>query len=133
MKLWIDEGELLIGDSLVDRIAEAIHETNFVVALVSSNSVESNWCRKEISWAINRGIKNRNIKVLPVRIGRIEMPPSLSDALYLDLNPADTPEQYEQLVDALKRRIESRQSTANVDLTVAMPAQRVIDALGIEA
>jgi TIR domain len=72
--VWIDEGELVIGDSLVRRIAAAIHETGYLVALVSSSSIDSGWCQKDLSLAVSRGIKEVRQLVLPVRVGEIAMP-----------------------------------------------------------
>ena len=45
-RVWLDQGELLVGDSLIARISEAIAEFDFVVALVSRHSVASNWCQR---------------------------------------------------------------------------------------
>lgn len=38
LRVWIDQSELRIGDSLIERLAEAIAEGDFVVALVSDAS-----------------------------------------------------------------------------------------------
>jgi TIR domain len=45
LRVWIDEGELKIGDSLIERIATAIAEIDFFLALVSQSSAQSNWSR----------------------------------------------------------------------------------------
>ena len=80
MKVWIDGGELLVGDSLIDRIANGIHDADFLIALVSHSSVQSNWCKYEVGLAIYGRITTGRIKVLPVRVGDVEMPPALRDA-----------------------------------------------------
>ena len=82
MRVWIDEGELLIGDSLFEKIAFAIRETDFLVALVSENSISSNWCQKEIGIASTYGIKEKRVKVLPILIGDPQVPPTLIDLMY---------------------------------------------------
>jgi hypothetical protein len=90
-RVWLDQGELLIGDSLVERISEAIAEFDFVAALVSRASVESNWCRKEISLAMSKQVRRgaRGMTVLPLRVGDVEMPPSLTDVLWEQLDIDD--------------------------------------------
>ena len=90
-RVWIDQGELLIGDSLIERIAEAIAEFDFVAALVSDASVGSNWCRKEIALAMSKQLSRgaRRVTVLPLRVGGVQMPASLTDVKWLDLNPTD--------------------------------------------
>jgi hypothetical protein len=52
LQVWIDEGELKVGDSLIERIATAIAEIDFFLALVSHASRDSNWCRKELALAV---------------------------------------------------------------------------------
>jgi hypothetical protein len=85
--VWIDEGELLIGDSLIERISGAIEEFDFVAALVSESSVKSNWCRKEIALAMTKQLArgSRGVTVLPLRVADVEMPESLRDVRYLRL------------------------------------------------
>jgi cold shock CspA family protein len=87
VRVWIDEGELRVGDSLIQRISEALNEVHFVVALVSPYSVKSPWCQKELSLAITGGLRRQGVKVLPLRVGNVQMPASLSDVLYLDVDP----------------------------------------------
>ncbi|MDX6622700.1 MAG: hypothetical protein QOE75_632 [Solirubrobacterales bacterium] len=88
-RVWIDQGELSVGDSLVERLAEAIHEVDFVVALVSPHSVESSWCRRELSLAMTHEIDLEGRfgvrRVLPLRLGEVRMPPLLRDKLYLSV------------------------------------------------
>ncbi|HVA59695.1 MAG TPA: toll/interleukin-1 receptor domain-containing protein [Mycobacteriales bacterium] len=88
-RVWLDQGELLIGDSLIDRISEAIAEFDFVAALVSPASVESNWCRKERALAMSKQLRRRprRVTVLPLRVADVAMPPSLADVNWLQLDP----------------------------------------------
>lgn len=81
-RVWVDEGELRAGDSIIQRIAEAVSEVDFVVALVSEHSVNSNWCRKELALATSDAMSSGAVKVLPVRLGDTTMPDALRDVLY---------------------------------------------------
>ena len=83
-RVWIDEGELRLGDSLVDAIAGAIAQVDFLVAFVSPASAASEWCQKEISLAMTGEIGREGITVIPVRLDRVQMPVTLADKLYLD-------------------------------------------------
>jgi len=87
-RVWLDQGELLVGDSLIARISEAIAEFDFVVALVSRHSVASNWCQKEIALAMSKQLSRgaRRVTVLPLRVADVEMPPSLRDVKWLPLD-----------------------------------------------
>lgn len=88
---WRDEDELHVGDSLVERVADAVHEFEFMAVLVSEASKGSNWCKKELSIAATNGLNDGNVKVLPLRVGDTEMPPLLSDLVYtpIDLDTVD--------------------------------------------
>ncbi|MBV8347921.1 MAG: toll/interleukin-1 receptor domain-containing protein [Mycolicibacterium sp.] len=62
-QVWIDSGELRIGDSLVAAVSGAIDRVDFLIALVSSTSVKSNWCQKEISLAMTDEIARKGVTV----------------------------------------------------------------------
>jgi len=85
----VDEGELRVGDSLIDRISQAIHEVEFVVALVSRHSVASKWCQRELSWAMSGELQKSGVRVLPLRIGEVTMPTALLDVHYLQVDADD--------------------------------------------
>ena len=57
--IWLDEVELKIGDSIIERIASAIAKTDFFLVLVSKSSHNSNWCRKELALAVNGELGRR--------------------------------------------------------------------------
>lgn len=87
--VWIDQGELGVGDSIIERLAEGIAEVDFVIAVISKHSVASEWCRKEISLALTQELDLKGrfgvCRVLPLRLGEVVMPPALRDKLYLEI------------------------------------------------
>ncbi len=105
--VWIDEAELDIGDSLIEKIGEGIRDCDFVVAVISRNSVQSNWVQKELSLAMTREIHGRRIRVLPIVIDdcKSDMPFFLTDKLYADFTQMDSFEsQFDRLLRAIFRR-----------------------------
>lgn len=96
-RVWIDEGEMRIGDSLIERIAGAIADGDFLLALVSKASVESSWCRRELSIAIAGGLRDAHVKVLPLRLGDVVLPPTLADVNCPRLDPQKVPEMTDRL------------------------------------
>ena len=84
VQVWIDDAELDIGDSLVGKISSAIDKADFVVAVLSQNSVRSNWVQKELQIAMTKEIEGRRVKVLPVLIERCDIPEFLIDKVYAD-------------------------------------------------
>ena len=105
-RVWIDEGELRVGDSLVQSISEALDQVDFVVALVSAASVGSDWCRKEISLAMTGEVKRQGLTVMPLRVGDLDMPPTLKDKVHLAVDPDDVPGALERLLRDIRRHLD---------------------------
>ena len=84
VKVWLDEQRLLVGDSIPEKIAQGLADSDFFLIVVSANSVESEWVRKELSSALVHEIERRKVTVLPVRLDDAKMPNSIHDKLYAD-------------------------------------------------
>lgn len=89
VRVWIDEAELKIGDSLVAKISAAIDKADFVAAILSHNSVRSDWVKKELQLAMTKEIGGRRVRVLPILIERCEIPEFLADKVYADFTDPD--------------------------------------------
>lgn len=105
-RVWIDEGELKVGDSLVEAVACAINQVDFLIALVSDASATSNWCTKEIALAMTGEIAQHGITVLPCRVGDVTMPPTLADKLYLQVNQDAAGEAADRLDTDMRRHLQ---------------------------
>jgi hypothetical protein len=64
--VWIDSWELNVGDSLIDRIQNAIQDASALLVIVSKASVESESCKKELNAALVRELEEKKVIVLPV-------------------------------------------------------------------
>lgn len=100
IKVWLDEAEINIGDSLTEKIGSAIDETDFVGVVLSNNSVNSEWVQRELQMAMQRELAAKRVIVLPLLIEAVEMPPFLRDRLYADFT---TPEKFEETFPKLLR------------------------------
>ena len=78
-----------IGDSLIEKISAAIHDTDFVAAVISQHSVKSTWVKKELSLAMTKEINGKRVVVLPLLVEKCDLPFFLSDKLYAVLTSAD--------------------------------------------
>ena len=47
--VWIDKWELNAGDSLIARIENALEGADAILTILSENSIESEWCKKELA------------------------------------------------------------------------------------
>ncbi|MDR4504102.1 MAG: SUMF1/EgtB/PvdO family nonheme iron enzyme [Candidatus Scalindua sp.] len=90
VKVWLDEAEMLIGDSLIEKISAGLEETAFVGAILSENSVTSSWVKRELEIAINEEIDGKQRKVLPIVIENCDIPKFLAGKLYADFRDPDT-------------------------------------------
>ena len=84
VKVWIDEAELKVGDSLIEKIREGIDKVDYVVAILSSNSIASAWVKKELDVAMTLEINGKQIKVLPLMLEQCDPPGFLLGKFYAD-------------------------------------------------
>jgi len=82
--VWMDRWELKVGDSLTEKVEDALTASSAVILIVSKNSVNSRWCRRELNAAMVREIEEKRSLILPCRIDDCEMPLFLRDKLYAD-------------------------------------------------
>jgi hypothetical protein len=85
-KVWIDPRELHEGDSLIERIQDAIQGASALLVVLSKFSIESEWCKKELSSGLLRELEEKRVIVLPVLIEDCEIPLFLRGKLYADFS-----------------------------------------------
>lgn len=83
-RVWIDEAEIQLGDSLIKKISAAIDEVDYLAVVLSPTSVESEWVRREVEIALNEEIAGQTVKVLPLLLLTCEIPAFLRGRLYAD-------------------------------------------------
>jgi hypothetical protein len=79
-EVWIDNIELKTGDYLMEKIQHGVRSSNYLIPLITENSVKSNWVRKEVKQALREESKNK-IKVIPV-LHRRKVAPYLKNKKY---------------------------------------------------
>jgi len=87
IRVWLDEFEILPGDSIVDKIAEGIRASEYLVVLISRSSVGSTWVRREFEIAFGRDREASERRIIPVRVDDAPVPPYLAAIHILDLRP----------------------------------------------
>ncbi|NUY81893.1 toll/interleukin-1 receptor domain-containing protein [Flavobacterium sp. MAH-1] len=100
--VWIDEAEINIGDSLIAKIREGLDSVDFVAAVLSKASIESEWVTKELDIASNREIKEKRVFVLPLIIEHVKLPGFLEGKLYGDFSEES---KYKESLDLLLRTL----------------------------
>lgn len=82
--VWLDEWEIRVGDSIVQRINAGLSEATHIAVLLSAASCSKPWVQKEWSAALMLQLAQNSISVLPVRLDDSPMPPILADIRYAD-------------------------------------------------
>ncbi|HWR13534.1 MAG TPA: toll/interleukin-1 receptor domain-containing protein [Terriglobales bacterium] len=82
--VWVDQWELNVGDSLLNRIQDAIQDASALLVVLSKASVASEWCKKELNAGLIRELDEKRVIVLPVLLEDCEIPPFLREKKYAD-------------------------------------------------
>jgi hypothetical protein len=104
VKVWLDEQQILVGDSIPEKIAQGLAESDFFLLVVSANSVNSAWVQKELSSALVHEIERRKVTVLPIKLDGVDMPNTIHDKLYADFSRS-----YEDGLSKLLQSIRARE------------------------
>jgi hypothetical protein len=119
-----DQVALRIGDSLIRALSQEIAEGDFLIAVISPDAVQSEWCQKELALAQTQGINERRVKVLPVRFRGAAMPPGLDDTVWADGDRDDLETLARRLAAAMRAHLEGREAEAAYDAEQAESAER---------
>jgi TIR domain len=84
VNVWLDRWEMHVGDSIIDKIQQAITDASALLVILSPNSIDSNWCKKELHGGLIRELEERRIVILPVLLEDCTIPLFLRDKLYAD-------------------------------------------------
>lgn len=103
VKVWFDEAELNIGDSLMEKIGQALDETDYIAVVLSRNSITSRWVQKELGVAMQKELNTRDVVVLPILLDEsITIPPFLRDKKYANFAPGSD---YDKALSLVLRKL----------------------------
>jgi hypothetical protein len=84
LRVWLDQWEIRVGDSIVRKINEGISTSDYLVVVLSKASVNSPWVQEELSSGILRTIQSQGAFILPLVVEDCEIPPLLAHRRYAD-------------------------------------------------
>ena len=102
VRVWLDEAEMQVGDSLISKIESAIRDCTYLGVVLSKSSVCSEWVQREVNMAISDEIQGRRVKVLPILYDVCEVPGFLKNKLY-----ADFTKDFDSGFQLLRQRLDS--------------------------
>lgn len=87
VSVWFDRIEIRPGDSLLQAIAQGIHQSEILLVLVTEASNKSAWVQKEISMAVAREMAGDGLRVVPLLVEGNAIPPTLVDRVFVPIDP----------------------------------------------
>ena len=94
--VWWDITDLRGGDDWVRTIPEAISSSQFVLVVLTPNSLESEWVRKEYTQALSL-----RKKIIPIMLVPSSVPFALNTINFVNFATGEYTENYKKLLDAL--------------------------------
>lgn len=101
VRVWLDEAEIKVGDSLIEKIRAGIDQMDFLIAVLSPDSVASPWVARELDIAMNQEIEGRRVKVLPLLLRTCEMPGFLMGKKYANFQGHRYGEPLSEVLEAI--------------------------------
>jgi len=84
--VWLDEQKIRVGDSIPDKIAQGLAESDYFLIAMSQKSATSEWVKKELNNALVSEVKKRDVHVIPLKLDDTAMPTIISDKKYADFS-----------------------------------------------
>lgn len=84
VNIWLDRWELNVGDSLIDKVQEAVEGASALLVILSKESTESEWCKKELSSGLLRELEEKRVVVMPVLLEDCNIPIFARGKMYAD-------------------------------------------------
>lgn len=122
ISVWLDEKEIRVGDSIVSTIEKAISNSDYVIIVLSKNSIEKPWVVRELNAAYALEIERDTKVILPIMLEKIKLPTFLMDKLYADFSD-NYDKGFQNLLNALidhdckiAHKLETTASTTILDI-----------------
>lgn len=84
IKVFVDRWEMKLGDSITNKIQDAISDASYLIVVLSKSSVDSDWCKREITTALMLELERKRVVLLPVLLDDCEIPLFIRDKFYAD-------------------------------------------------
>lgn len=86
IRVWLDEQHIRVGDSIPEKIAQGLAESDYFLLAISHNSVQSEWVKRELNNALITEIERRRTRVLPLKLDLAQIPALIADKKYADFS-----------------------------------------------
>jgi len=121
IKVWFDEWEICVGDSISQKIERGLENAAFVAVLLTKHSVKSGWVEKEWHAKIGDEVADKKVIILPIKGDKCRIPVLLRDKRYADIE-----KDYQCGINELLKAIEehSNESFCGLPSKIALSLER---------
>ncbi|QWT39314.1 toll/interleukin-1 receptor domain-containing protein [Dickeya dadantii] len=81
---WLDEWNISVGESIPEKISSGLQDADFIIVILSENSVSSRWVEREWQVKYWNEIEKVRINVLPLLLKDCQIPELLRTKKYAD-------------------------------------------------
>lgn len=105
--VWLDQWEILVGDDFAQTITRGVDDADFLVILLTRDSVASGWVDREWRQKLEEEARTNRIAIVPVRADRgenaepWEIPDFLAQRSYADISRGSYPLGFTRLLEIL--------------------------------
>lgn len=95
IKVWLDRWDIKPGSNIVSEIQKGLDNSSFILAVLTPNSVESNWVEEEWTSQFWDQVNEKKIRVIPAVFGDVpkdKIPIFLKNKSRIDLKNDYAPE-----------------------------------------
>jgi hypothetical protein len=101
---WLDEDEILVGESVPAAIQRGLHQADFVVICLSKVAAAQGWTEAERDATLMQQLHDRKERILPIRLEDVAPPYLIAQLAYVDLFPSE--QMFERGIARLTRSIQ---------------------------
>lgn len=98
LTVWLDVHEIVPGQSVSGQITDGLQKADYFILLISEDSTNSNWVKREIAFAIDLADKEKRLAVIPIVLDRAPIPLEFKGLFFIDATAS--------IADALKRLVD---------------------------
>jgi hypothetical protein len=112
IEVWLDDWELEVGDSIVEKIQEGLEKSSFLIVILSEYSINSDWVMRELNSTFMRQLNKDHVTILPVllEIDFEEVPPLLRDIYSVKFERnLIVDSQYHTLISPIRKKLKSEE------------------------
>jgi hypothetical protein len=102
--VWYADWSIKAGDSITDKIGEALTRSDTLLILLSNSSTASRWVGRELSVALMDQLAGQDVAVVPVVIEPCQVPAVLKSVRSIDMRPERFQKGFIELIEFLSSR-----------------------------